>query len=423
MKDDDQRTTPREGSAPPRVLLVGYNGKNNTGSEARLLSIIDDVRAVFGEDVDLTVPSLNPENLKRYLKESATVHLVKIPTIYHLALRRLVKRSDLVLLTEGSCYMDTWGQPLLRAFLWVTRCAKRFGVPIIAYAVDTGHLSASNKERVRKDASKTDLIMTRTKAAADRLISYGVTAPLKVTEDTALTMRLDEADAGLLERLWPEARAGVVGFAPVNFHIWPVVVRPWARKERLYQWPYYFSYSEERKQATEDLARHLASEADRVGEKYGKHIAMMSMEGVDETIVRQVLGFMKHADKARMFASSQFNASQMTCILRSLDLLVTSRYHACMLSLGGAVPQVAVGHDVRLEEVYRDLGLSDYFFRVDATRLWGDLRVKIDELLTDPSAVKAIIRREYEKDLAEARGNRILLHDFAAEHGWKVADR
>jgi hypothetical protein len=27
-----------------KVLLVGYNGANNTGSEARLLSIIEDVR-------------------------------------------------------------------------------------------------------------------------------------------------------------------------------------------------------------------------------------------------------------------------------------------------------------------------------------------------------------------------------------------
>jgi len=30
------------------VLLVGYNGANNTGSEARLLPIIEDVRYVFG---------------------------------------------------------------------------------------------------------------------------------------------------------------------------------------------------------------------------------------------------------------------------------------------------------------------------------------------------------------------------------------
>jgi len=243
-----------------------------------------------------------------------------------------------------------------------------------------------------------------------------------VTEDTALTFRLDEADAGMLGRLWPEAKSGVVGFAPVNFHLWPVVIWPWGRKERLYQWPYYFSDSKERRQATETLAHHLAAEADHVVQKYGKHIALVSMEGVDEALIRQVLAMMKSRDKARIFASSQHNASQMASILRSLDLLVTSRYHACMLSLGGAVPQVAVGHDVRLEEVYRDLGLNDYFFRIDAPRLWEDVRVRIDALLTDPSEIRAMIRREYEKSLGEAKRNRELLHDFAEQHGWKVAD-
>lgn len=30
-----------------RVLLIGYNGANNTGSEARVLTIIDEVRSVL----------------------------------------------------------------------------------------------------------------------------------------------------------------------------------------------------------------------------------------------------------------------------------------------------------------------------------------------------------------------------------------
>ena len=34
-----------------QVLLVGYNGANNTGAEALLLSDIEDVRAVLGVDV------------------------------------------------------------------------------------------------------------------------------------------------------------------------------------------------------------------------------------------------------------------------------------------------------------------------------------------------------------------------------------
>ena len=55
---------------PPKVLLIGYNGANNTGAEALLQADIEDLRAVFGEDAVLTVPAVkDAANLRRYLHE------------------------------------------------------------------------------------------------------------------------------------------------------------------------------------------------------------------------------------------------------------------------------------------------------------------------------------------------------------------
>ena len=51
----------------------------------------------------------------------------------------------------------------------------------------------------------------------------------------------------------------------------------------------------------------------------------------------------------------------MTTLLRSLDLLVT-RYHAAVLSMAAAVPQLAVGHDLRLVSLYQELGLAEDLF-------------------------------------------------------------
>ncbi|MCK5253043.1 MAG: hypothetical protein KAQ96_08830, partial [Thermoplasmata archaeon] len=67
---------------PPRVLLVGYNGANNTGSESRLLSIIEDVRAVLGPDAIITIPTLTPVSLCRYIEETPTVKIAPIPSIF-----------------------------------------------------------------------------------------------------------------------------------------------------------------------------------------------------------------------------------------------------------------------------------------------------------------------------------------------------
>lgn len=62
--------------------------------------------------------------------------------------------------------------------------------------------------------------------------AWGVTAPLEVTADNALTFESDPADEGLVQRVWPEAGSGLAGLAAVDFHLWPVVMRPWGRKSR-----------------------------------------------------------------------------------------------------------------------------------------------------------------------------------------------
>ena len=186
-----------------KVLLVGYNGANNTGAEALLLSDIDDVRAVLGPDALITVPTLNEANLRRYVQEGPNLRIVPIPTLFPLALRQLVAEHDLVMLVEGHCYMDDSTSALLWAFLWTTHCAHAMGKPCLAYAVDAGELSPGNRRLVRREASKTDLIITRSEGAADRLRANGVTAKIKVTADNAFNFQTIKSDEGWVQRLWP----------------------------------------------------------------------------------------------------------------------------------------------------------------------------------------------------------------------------
>src|SRR5512136_1731898 len=127
-----------------KVLLVGYNGANNTGAEALLLSDIKDVRAVLGPDALITVPTLNESNLRRYVQEGPNLRIAPIPTIFPFALRQLVAENDLIMLVEGSTYMDTWTSSLLWAFLWASHCAHAMNKPCLAYAVDAGQLSPLN---------------------------------------------------------------------------------------------------------------------------------------------------------------------------------------------------------------------------------------------------------------------------------------
>jgi polysaccharide pyruvyl transferase WcaK-like protein len=397
-----------------RVLMVGYNGANNTGAEALLLSDIEDVRAVLGPEAHISVPTLNEANLRRYLAEGPGLRIAPLPTLFFASIRRMVRESDLVLLVEGSTYMDNWGSPLLWAFLWATHCAAEMGKPCLAYAVDAGILSPANARRVARVASRTGLIVTRNRAAAGRLRDVGVTAPILTTADNAFTFQSRAADHGWLAREWPRAAGGVLGLAAVNFHLFPAVMRLWGRKESCYKWPYYFSTSPERRVAGEALARAYAKLADCVVERTAKAVALICMEQLDEPIARRVHGFMTHPNDARVFSAREHDASRMTALLRSLDLLITSRYHAAVLSLAAAVPQIAVGHDTRLDTLYRDLGLhEEWFLRPD--QLDG-LEERVQRLLADPELQWERLRRGHAEHLARARQNRRLLADFVSRN-------
>ncbi|MBN1934909.1 MAG: polysaccharide pyruvyl transferase family protein, partial [Anaerolineae bacterium] len=81
---------PKTKPSQPRVLLFGYNGANNTGAEALLLSDIQDVRAVLGPEAHITVPTLNEVNLRRYLQEGPYLDIAPIPSLFFAAVHKLV---------------------------------------------------------------------------------------------------------------------------------------------------------------------------------------------------------------------------------------------------------------------------------------------------------------------------------------------
>ncbi|HET6713371.1 MAG TPA: polysaccharide pyruvyl transferase family protein [Actinomycetota bacterium] len=415
--------------ADPRILLIGYNGANNTGAEALLLSDLADVRAVFGPRAPITIPALEPANLRRYVGDAPGVRVEPLPTIFPLTVRRLVREHDFVMLVEGSAYMDTWTSALLWYFLWATRCAAVHGTPCIAYAVDAGQLRPRNARLVRRQASRTDLIVTRSAAAAGRLRSWGVAAPIETTADNAFTFRPEGRDRGWLHDAWPDAGPSPIGIAAVDLFLWPVVIRPFGRRADRYRWPYSFSRSTARRQASTRLAEGYARIADRVVTEHERSVALICMEELDETFARAIYERMRRPDRARIFSSRDLDASKMTVLLRSLGGLLTSRYHASILSMSAGVPQVAIGHDLRLRTLFEELKLDRCFVGpggdgdlakhpVDLEAMVDAASARLDDVLAAPTGVTSALLDGYERHLHDARRNRELLQAFADAHGW-----
>ncbi len=379
-----------------KILLVGYNGANNTGAEAKLLVIIDELRSVLGPEACLTIPSLNEANLRRYLQESPNLKIKPVrPSLFPIDIWNLVKQNDLIVLVEGSTYMDTWGSALLWYYLLATRYAHQMKKPCIGYSVDAGRASRFNRWLIRREASKTNLIMARTKKAAERLQKWQVKAPIEVTADNAFAFQPKPEDKGILKRVWPEA-SHVVGMAAEDIYIWPVQIRLWDQKKYCYRWPYYYQHSKGCYEKSELLIDVLAVQADEIVEKYDKDIALLSMEGLDTVFTTRIQQHMKHADRTKVFSSTQYNASQMTGILRSLDLLITSRYHAGVLSLPNLVPQTAIGHDLRIQDLYTDLDTPELFVDHEDPDRYKKLSDNVETLFNQYSTLRNKLQKGYQ---------------------------
>jgi polysaccharide pyruvyl transferase WcaK-like protein len=199
-----------------------------------------------------------------------------------------------------------------------------------------------------------------------------------------------------------------------------VVVRLFGKAEHCYKWPYYFLRSPERCRATLELAGHWAALADGIVDRHGMDVALLAMEELDTPLAQEVLRRMRHAGRARIFSSRDHNASRMTAVLRELDLLVTSRYHAAVLSMARPVPMAALPHDPRLEGLFGELGMDDLLVDRSAPDAWTRLGAVVDRLVTGREPLIEKLRAGNEAHVARARRNRELLRDFGRNLGWKV---
>ncbi len=356
---------------PRSCLLVGYCGNGNIGSDVRMLTIVEDLRATYGKSVEISIVSQNRNKTQQIIAESPTLRVVQIPfqlpPLFAYRIYREIARHDATILIEGSTFKDNWSRWLLYAYLWTVFAARMCRKLCVAYAVDVGEMTSFNRWLTAKLCSKMDLVITRTEIARDRLIEMGVTRPVFANTDTAFSY----FPGKLITPAIPLRAADVpvatgrkqVGIAAVEFHQWPVRLRLFGPKSECYRWPYYFTWDDERREKSRRLAETYVRFITECVERHELDVTLIAMEELDREICERVLALLDPQVRARVDCafSGTLLPAEMVPLLRSLDYLVTSRYHACVLSLAGAVPQMAIAHDERLVSIYQELGIDRHY--------------------------------------------------------------
>jgi polysaccharide pyruvyl transferase WcaK-like protein len=413
-----------------RIACFGYNGVNNTGSEAKLLTTLKTIKDLIGDRIEqLTVLSINPENQKRYLKDYPEIRIVEIGPwmLFKNPTFLLEGGFDVFFLSEGSTFIDHFSSLFLQMFCGAARLEKLRGKKVVAYANDCGHLKPFNQRTVRDTLNKIDLIMLRNPDAAARMREYGVTKEIHVTADGAYEYPLPplEYRQNVFKKVGLDPKGKpIIGIAPKEFFWWPIGFRPWGPKEDLYMYPFYHTWPKGGKESSQQYVEQSARHADWCVETYDATIALISMEHMDYPPTKRIYDTMKHKDRAVIVSSDEYIVDDIISVLSILKALITTRYHAVVLSSCSAIPMIAVSSDTRCEAVFRELDVMDlyldYVKHPEAVPHLSDLDERLIEMTKNMIAREADLRRRiadmHPKFVERAHQNQIILAKWFEEN-------
>ena len=387
-------TAPANGHGITSCYLLGYSGKRNTGADARLVCIIGQLREALGNDVRMTVSTMDVTATKKVLAGISNIQFAALSPVFPFTVGWQAARHDLTVLVEGSTFKQNWSRTLLYVFLFGAWCARLFGRRCIAYAVDAGRLSAWNARLTRHVCESVDVLMTRTETARESLSGIGVQNPVWTGTDPAFEFETrNDVPAVSLSGGRP-----VVGLAPVECYQWPVRVRLFGPAEECYHWPHYFTWNDERRAHSREAIDAWRRFIRHVLNQHDMDIALIAMEALDQQVCERILEHMGSSARSRirLISSREYAPVELVPVLRNLDYLVTSRYHACVLSMQGSVPQLAISHDERLASIYHELGLKRYLLNCEQGRNAEVLIAAFDRLVDENAAIRAAIEERHE---------------------------
>ena len=381
-----------------KILLVGYNGARNTGSDVRVAAIARQAAELFGkENVHITVLTMDVSSLSGYFDED--VELLPISSFFPFDLYSACCTHHAAILCEGSTLKSTFANALTLFMCEAAGIMTRQKKPCLAYGSEIGEMEPFLAAAAKRLCRGTYFI-TRTEASLAGLKKLG----LKGHAGTDAAWCYDRAIAPkqarqlLCAQGW-DGKKPLLGIAVINPFCWPVraSLTKWiwghltGNLQGQYDRWYFFSDSPERREAYKTYIREVAAGVNAFLKENDCFPVILGMERLDAKAcgaLREQLDV-----SGAVFLSGETPAAVMTGVLRELSVLVTSRYHAAVLSMEEGCPCVAVSMDERLDGIMRELDLDrTYLLRVDEENLGDRLYGALSKAAADQQRIRSHIK-------------------------------
>ncbi|MGN0150505.1 MAG: polysaccharide pyruvyl transferase CsaB [Clostridia bacterium] len=296
------------------ILISGYYGFKNSGDDALLMSIIQDLQK-HKESPNIVVLSANPKETNRIYRVKA------INRLNPFAIWRHMKKADMLISGGGTLIQDTTSTKSLWYYLAVISLAKKHKLKVMLYSNGIGPLNKEkNKVRTRKTINNVDLITLRDDKSLEILKQIGVTKPKTiVTADPALNLDGADKERGL-DIL---KKAGV----PVDKSLLGISVRKW-------------------RDVGADFEDAVARACDYAVEKYGLYPVFLPMQASKDLAISQsIMRKMKY--KSSIIDSNQA-VTDMLAVVKCMNMCIGMRLHMLIYSAINAVPLVGLVYDPKI---------------------------------------------------------------------------
>ncbi|MCI0356711.1 MAG: polysaccharide pyruvyl transferase family protein [Acidobacteria bacterium] len=384
------------------LLFAGYNGTRNTGSDVRVEEMLRQVRRILGDE-NLRVSVMTQSfDLSRGYFDGA--EQVRLPDIFPPFLFREVRKHHGVVACEGSMFKSKFANALTTMMIGSLGIASAENKLSVGYGAEAGHMDKLLARMCGRYCSES-LILTRNEESRDVLRELGV--PTEAGTDTAWTFEPHGLEYGLrmLRDLGWDLRQPVLVVCPINPFWWPVkasVGRYLARtltgayRDSHYRSLYFHNSGPKVDVAYERYLTAIANAVEAFRRERGAFVILVAMEMLDARACR-ALG--EKLPGAPILTSDRYNMYELVSVLRSCQLMVSSRYHGIVTAMPGLVASAGITMDERIRNLMHERGHQHLLLTVDDPDLEDKLRGVLDRLCCEREAVAAGIGRSVVRNL------------------------
>lgn len=328
------------------IVLSGYYGFKNSGDDAILLAIIQNLLKENPE-LNLLIMSASP------LETCLTYNIDSVNRFNLFTVIRSFKRSLLFIYGGGNLLQDDTSTRSLFYYLGMTLIARACGLKVMLYASGIGPIyKPSNKRLTNKVINNVELITLRENLSMQKLADLGITRPkIEVTADPVLTISPIKQEK--INLLMEEAKL-IPGIDYLG-----ISMRNWKNFE--------------------NHSAAVAHMADYAYIKYGLIPVFIPMQHPDDLVC--LINTVSKMKSPYVILKNKYTIPELLGIISRMKAVVGMRLHALIYAANTKVPMIGLSYDSKVSAFMQMVGLPEYATSPLDSLQYEDLISLIDKLM------------------------------------------